>query len=430
MNYKESLDFLFSSLPMYQRLGAAAYKNDLNTSLEFDRIHKHPHKKFNTIHIAGTNGKGSVSHMLASILQEAGYKTGLYTSPHLKDFRERIRINGNMIPEQEVVRYLENNKSIIEDIKPSFFEMTVDLAFLYFEKEGIDIAVIETGMGGRLDSTNIITPLVSVITNIGLDHTRFLGDTHAEIAAEKAGIIKKEVPVVIGETHPETYPVFERIAKDKRSDMHLADKNFRVELALMNPDRSINLKIKDLYNHRTFQLDCDLTGIYQEKNILTVLETVAILNEVGLELGFEHLQSGLKAVRKNTGLRGRWEEGGYNPLIIFDTAHNAEGVSEIIRHLERVPRKNLHLVWAMVSDKNPQKILKLLPTEACYYFTKADIPRSMSEKILREMALENGLKGNSYSTSAAALAAARQNASPEDVILVSGSTFLVGELLE
>lgn len=429
MNYKQSLDFLYSSLPMYQRMGAAAYKNNLETSIEFDRIHAHPHRSYKTIHIAGTNGKGSVSHMLASILQSAGYRTGLYTSPHLRDFRERIRIDGKTISEEEVVRYLKDNKRVIERLKPSFFEMTVDMAFLYFRREAVDVAVIETGMGGRLDSTNIISPVVSVITNIGLDHTRFLGETLHEIAGEKAGIIKKEVPVVIGEYHPVTYPVFERKAKEQKSEINVADRNFIVELVQMNLDRSINIKIKDNYNSRVIDIQSDLTGAYQKKNIITVLETLAVLNDYGFDINENHIYSGFSAVQKNTGLRGRWEEIGYNPLIIADSAHNAEGVAEAIMQLKTLPSKNLHIVWAMVSDKNPQKILKLLPAEANYYFTKADIPRSINEKILSEMASEFGLKGMSYNSSIEALLDAKKNALPDDVIFIGGSTFLVGELI-
>ncbi|MGC9343079.1 MAG: bifunctional folylpolyglutamate synthase/dihydrofolate synthase, partial [Bacteroidales bacterium] len=319
MNYKESLEFLYSCLPMYQRLGAAAYKDNLDTSLEFDRLHGHPHRDFAAIHVAGTNGKGSVSHMLASILSESGYRTGLYTSPHLKDFRERIRVNGRMIPEDEVVRYLEENKKHIENLKPSFFEMTVDMAFLYFKKEKVDIAVIETGMGGRLDSTNIITPLVSVITNIGLDHTRFLGETLPEIAREKAGIIKPEIPVVIGEYQEKTYPVFSQIARQKKAEIQVADKNFKVEYTLLNPDRSMTLKIQDLIQGKEMEVVTDLTGSYQKKNILTVLETVAVLKETGFEIVYEDMLNGLTRVKDRTGLMGRWEEISYNPLIICDT---------------------------------------------------------------------------------------------------------------
>jgi dihydrofolate synthase/folylpolyglutamate synthase len=306
---------------------------------------------------------------------------------------------------------------------------TVYMAFLYFERENVDVAVIETGMGGRLDSTNIIHPVVSVITNIGLDHTRFLGETLPEIAREKAGIIKREVPVIIGEYHPETFPVFEKIAKEKKSEINVAEKNFNVELASMNLDRTMTLRIKDSYNSEMIEIKSDLTGSYQKKNILTVLETIAVLNEYGWDIKESSIYSGLSKVQKNTGLRGRWEEIGYNPLVIADTAHNAEGVSESISQLTTLPYKTLHILWAMVSDKNPQKILKLLPTEANYYFTKADIPRSLNEIILSEMAGEFGLKGQTYSDSSMALKAAREQAKPEDVIFIGGSTFLVGKLL-
>ncbi|MFW5821724.1 MAG: bifunctional folylpolyglutamate synthase/dihydrofolate synthase, partial [Bacteroidota bacterium] len=323
MNYQECLRFLYTSLPMYQRLGAAAYKNDLAVSEELDRRHGHPHKKFRTIHIAGTNGKGSVSHMLSSVLQKAGYKTGLYTSPHLKDFRERIRINGKMIPEQEIVNYVNNNIKQIEELKPSFFEMTVDLAFLYFEKAKLDIAVIETGMGGRLDSTNIITPLLSIITNIGLDHTRFLGDSLKKIAGEKAGIIKPGVPVIIGEYHPETIAVFEKTAREKNAKLLSAWKNLSVDFSLMDTNRSMNIQISDHNNSQKITLNTDLTGKYQEKNVLTVLTAIKALKKEGFEITNSHIENGLKQVKKLTGLRGRWEEIEYNPLVICDTAHNA-----------------------------------------------------------------------------------------------------------
>ncbi len=429
MNYQESIGFLYSSLPMYQRLGAAAYKNNLDTSRKLDSLHDHPHKSFRTIHVAGTNGKGSVSHMIASVLQKAGYKTGLYTSPHLKDFRERIRVNGKMIPEQEVVNYVNNNINQIEELKPSFFEMTVDLAFLYFKKANVDIAVIETGMGGRLDSTNIINPLLSIITNIGLDHTRFLGDSLTEIAGEKAGIIKSGIPVVIGEFHPETFPVFEKKAREKNARLFSVWEGLSVDFSLMDKDRSMNIQISVHKNSQKISLNTDLTGKYQEKNILTVLTSIEVLKKEALEITNSHVENGLKQVKKLTGLRGRWEEIEYNPLVICDTAHNAEGIQIVMEQLNTLPRKKLHIVWGMVSDKNPGRILRLMPPDAQYYFTKADIPRSMNERILRELASEFDLQGESYSRSSEALEAARKNALPEDVIFVGGSTFLVGEVL-
>ncbi|MFW5820303.1 MAG: bifunctional folylpolyglutamate synthase/dihydrofolate synthase [Bacteroidota bacterium] len=430
MNYQEGLRFLYSNLPMYQRLGAAAYKNDLKVSLELDRRHNHPHNSFKTIHIAGTNGKGSVSHMLASVLQSAGYKTGLYTSPHLKDFRERIRINGKVIPKQRIIDYLENNLDTIKELKPSFFEMTVDLALLFFKEENVDIAVIETGMGGRLDSTNIIIPLLSVITNIGLDHTRFLGETHAKIAKEKAGIIKENVPVVIGEYHQETFPVFKKMAKEKNAEIYFAWERFSIEFSLMGIDRSSNLLVTDRMKNEKDEVNTDLAGKYQEKNLITVLQSIEVLNQIGLSIKPDHIKEGLKSIKERTGLRGRWEEIEYNPLIVCDTAHNAEGISLVINQLKNLPYRKLHIVWAMVSDKNPGKILRLLPPSAEYYFTKADIPRSMNENILCELAREYGLTGKSYKKSIRALESAKKNALPEDVIFIGGSTFLVGEILE
>jgi len=430
MTYTECLDFLYSSLPMYQRTGAAAYKNDLGASLEFDRIHGHPHRSFRSIHIAGTNGKGSVSHMLASVLQEAGYKTGLYTSPHLVDFRERIRVNGQMIPREEVIRYVEDNQTLFSSLKASFFEMTVDLAFLYFAKEKVDFAVIETGMGGRLDSTNIILPELSVITNIGLDHTRFLGETLGAIAGEKAGIIKDGVPVVIGEYQEPTLPVFEARAKECNSELQIADKNFSVELATLTPERLLHLRILDILNDNLLELSCDLTGKYQEKNILTLLESLETLKNQGINIPSKAITMGLKKVRVNTGLRGRWEEIGHNPLIICDTGHNAEGISIIVEQLKNTPYHKLHIVWGMVSDKNTARILRLLPANAEYYFSKADIPRSLNERVLCEMAREYGLQGKTYARAIDALNAARKVADTRDMIFIGGSTFLVGEILE
>ncbi len=430
MKYHEGLRFLYSSLPMYQRMGAAAYKNDLRVSLELDRRHNHPHKNFQTIHIAGTNGKGSVSHMLASVFESAGYKTGLYTSPHLKDFRERIRINGKMIPEKEVTAYLEDNLDMIKELKPSFFEMTVDLALLFFRKEKVDIAVIETGMGGRLDSTNIIKPLLSVITNIGLDHTRFLGETLAEIATEKAGIIKEKVPVVVGEYHPETLAVFEKKIREKNAELYPAWERFSVDFSLMGKDRTVNLQVYDKQENKKIKLNTDLVGKYQEKNIVTLLQSLVVLKSIGLEIQDKNIQEGLQSVKQKTGLRGRWEELEHNPLVICDTAHNAEGISLVMHQLNELPRKKLHIVWGMVSDKNPGKILKILPPDAEYYFTKADIPRSMNEKILCELAGEYQLKGKSYEKASKALESAKKNALPEDVVFIGGSTFLVGEILE
>lgn len=427
MTYQESLDFLYSSLPMYQRSGAAAYKNNLAATLKLDELHDHPHRSFKSIHIAGTNGKGSVSHMMAAILQKAGYKTGLYTSPHLKDFRERIKVNGIEIPEKEVTAYLQKNKEFISEIKPSFFEMTVDLAFLFFASQKVDIAIVETGMGGRLDSTNIISPILSVITNIGMDHTRFLGDSLSKIAMEKAGIIKQNTPLVIGEYHPETFPVFEAVARKKSARCWLAEKQYSFKYSQMDTDRKVRYYLRQLKENKDFSVLSDLTGQYQRKNLITTLTALDVLRLKGVDE--ETIASGLRHVKKLTGLRGRWDETAYNPMIIFDTAHNAEGVQEVTHQLNQLAYKNLHIIWGMVNDKNIGKILQLLPKNAKYYFTKADIPRSLNEITLKEIAEENGLHGLSFPKAEEALRAARMSAIKEDVIFVGGSTFLVGELI-
>ncbi|MCF8380946.1 MAG: bifunctional folylpolyglutamate synthase/dihydrofolate synthase [Bacteroidales bacterium] len=429
MNYKETLDFLFSSLPMYQRTGAAAYKNSLDTTIALDKAHNFPHREFKSIHIAGTNGKGSVSHMLAAILQSAGLKTGLYTSPHMTDFRERIRINGKMIPEQEVVNYVRENKSLIEALEPSFFEMTADLAFLYFAREKVDIAVIETGMGGRLDSTNIIHPLLSIITNIGMDHMRFLGNTLKEIATEKGGIIKKGVPIVIGETDKETASVFQEISTIRSSRISFADQIFTHHHSLITSDRKIshNISSSDTEYHT---LISDLKGIYQKKNIITVLAAIIELKLSGIDIPRQAVYDGIRETVSLTGLRGRWEEIGYNPLTICDSGHNEDGIKQVVEQITNTAYKQLHFVLGVVSDKDISTILKLLPKEAIYYFTKASIPRAMNEFELMKSAQEIGLTGSSYPTVSEAFKCAQKNAGPQDLIFVGGSSFVVSEVIE
>lgn len=429
MTYPEAIEFLFTRLPMYQRIGAAAYKNDLLTTEELDRRHGHPHRSFRTIHIAGTNGKGSVSHMLAAVLQQAGYKTGLYTSPHLIDFRERIKVNGMMIPEEEVLAYVEESKDLFEELNPSFFEMTVDLAFLYFRKEGVDIAVIETGMGGRLDSTNIITPEISVVTNIGLDHTRFLGETHREIAREKAGIIKSRIPVVIGETREDTQEVFKKVAESLEAPLYFADQELEVSLSGMDMERNVHFRIRDRVQNRQWQYKTSLKGKYQEKNILTTLKSLEILGERLSTNLFPHVETGLLKISELTGFAGRWQEIAWNPLVICDTAHNAEGIQEVLKQILNTPYKTLHMILGVVSDKNINKMLGLLPKDALYYFTKADIPRALDEKLLKEIAEGMGLPGESYPTPVLALKKALESANPRDLIFIGGSTFVVSEVL-
>jgi len=428
MNYKETIDFLFSALPMFQRIGAAAYKSNLDNTIAFDEYLEHPHTHFKSIHVAGTNGKGSVCHMLAAILQECGYKTGLYTSPHLKDFRERIKINGKNIEKRAVVDFVENHRPFIEKLKPSFFEMNVAMAFDYFRKEKVDIAVIETGLGGRLDSTNIIEPVVSVITNIGMDHINFLGNSLKKIAGEKAGIIKYQVPVVIGETQ-EIFPVFMKKANDLDATLYIADQWYRVEEidsgTIYRQYFQIYVK-DDLWFKR---LVTDLPGNYQKKNIATVLRTIDVLRDLGFEVTDESILSGCRKVKTLTGLRGRWEILGTDPLVICDTGHNKEGLREVVRQIKRTPHRKLHFIFGTVNDKDPGPVLEILPKDARYYFTQASIPRAMIKEELAVLASKAGLRGGVYSTPVKALEAAKNAAKKDDLIFVGGSTFVVGEVL-
>jgi dihydrofolate synthase/folylpolyglutamate synthase len=383
MNYIETIDYLFSHLPLFHRTGPAAYKANLDNTLALDDHFEHPHRKFKTVHVAGTNGKGSVSHMLAAVLQESGYKTGLFTSPHLVDFLERMRINGEMIEEGFVCDFVEKNMDIIERLSPSFFELTTLMAFKYFAEMEVDIAVIETGMGGRLDSTNIITPLVSVITNIGLDHTQFLGGTLELIAAEKAGIIKEKIPVVIGEWQKETAGIFKTFANKNHSELRFASEKYHIHSTFLSPQRK---QIMSVYSGEKLiydKLSIDLLGIYQKKNVPTVLQTIECLGEAGIKISEESIYAGLQNTSKLTGLRGRWEEIGYNPLIICDTGHNAEGIAEVIKQLKTTPYKTLHFIFGMVNDKDSGIVLSLLPKNATYYFTKADIPRALDPLLLK-----------------------------------------------
>jgi len=430
MTYHETLKWLFDQLPMYQRDGKAAYKDNLDNTLTLDEYFHHPHKKFQSIHVAGTNGKGSVSHMLASVLQQAGYKVGLYTSPHLKDFRERIKINGQMIPENDVVSFFDQHKEIFETIKPSFFEMTVALAFDYFAQKQIDIAVVEVGMGGRLDSTNIIQPELSVITNIGFDHTLFLGDTLEKIAKEKAGVIKENTPVIIGETQPETKPVFLNIARQKDSQIHFADQNYFIDYAMQSVDFKQVFNIKDAKGSIIFRdLKIDLSGAYQQKNLLTALTVIKQLQRSGGNIQDSDIYEGLGNVVENTGLLGRWQVLSHKPLTIADTGHNTEGLNYIFEQIKQTPHKHLHVVFGVVNDKNIEKVLGILPREATYYFTRANIPRALDEKVLAEKATFAGLTGETYPGVQIALADAKKNAVDNDLIFIGGSTFVVAEVL-
>jgi dihydrofolate synthase / folylpolyglutamate synthase len=428
MNYQQTLDFLFSQLPMFQRDGASAYKANLDNTIALDDYFGQPHRHFQTIHVAGTNGKGSVSHMLASVLQCAGYKTGLYTSPHLKDFRERIKINGLMIPEFEVVDFVLKHQGIIETLKPSFFELTVAMAFDFFARQNIDIAVIEVGMGGRLDSTNIITPLVSVITNIGYDHVQFLGSTLNLIAGEKAGIIKKDIPVVIGETHPETESVFNHVTKNHKSPIIYADKIRSIGNSF-HGDNGLSLQVMKGTNEEFHQLTLDLQGFYQKKNILTVLATLDQLNNK-LSISSQQIKDGVSSTISSTGLKGRWYKLSEHPLMICDTGHNEHGLQQVVEQIKLTKYNKLHIVLGMVNDKDHNKVLQLLPTHAEYYFTRAAIPRALDEKLLMEMAGRFNLKGKCYPTVPLAIDAAKASASPDDFIFIGGSTFVVADIPE
>lgn len=427
--YKEILDFLFSQFPAYHRIGKSAYKNNLDNAIAFDEYFGHPHLKYKTIHVAGTNGKGSVSHMIASVLQEAGYKTGLYTSPHLKDFRERIRVNGEMISESEVVSFVQFHKKVIETLKPSFFEMTAAMAFDYFAREKVDIAVIEVGLGGRLDSTNIITPVISVITNIGHDHMDILGDTFEKVAGEKAGIIKKDVPVVIGETHPETKNVFLEKASEKGAEIIFADNYFKCFLENSgDPSGGRHYLVKDLSDNKEYSGTIPLGGNYQQKNLQTLFGFYKSVKNT-LNISIKNLEEGIRKVVINTGLQGRWQIISTDPLTICDTGHNKEGLEYVVQQLMKLSPVNLHLVIGFVSDKDLTYVLPLFPITAIYYFTKASVPRALDENELRLKALQYGLKGNSYPNVNKALNAAKLEYQPGDVIFIGGSTFVVAEII-
>jgi len=438
MSYQETLDYLFSQLPMFQRIGAAAYKADLKNTHALCELLDHPEKKFRSVHIAGTNGKGSVSSMIAAVLQTAGYKTGLFTSPHLKDFRERIRIDGEMIPEAEVVQFVEHYGADFSEIKPSFFEWTAALAFHYFAKEKVEIAILETGMGGRLDSTNVVMPELSLITNIGFDHMQFLGNTLEKIAGEKAGIIKPEIPVIIGEIQDEIAHVFTSKAQENKSVCVFAPllwqakecKDLIENIKGSRPNNSyqhLDIYFKGELKYRILQLD--LLGKYQKNNILPVLQAVSVLSDKGYQITESNIREALSSVRSLTGLRGRWEVLNTLPLVIADTAHNVAGMQIVLEQLKKQKAKKKHFVLGLVNDKDIRSILDLLPQDAIYYFCKADIPRALVSDELREIARNFGLEGNAYASVMLAYQAALLNASNEDLIYVGGSTFVVAEVL-
>lgn len=428
MNYNDTLNWMFNKLPMYQRIGAAAYKADLDSTIEILNYLDNPQNNFKSIHIAGTNGKGSVSHSLASVFQEAGYKTGLYTSPHLRDFRERIRINGTMIPENNVVEFIEKHKNKLEELELSFFEMTVAMAFDYFSKEKIDVAIIEVGMGGRLDSTNVIKPELSIITNISLDHVKFLGDDEKKIAAEKAGIIKDNVEVVIGETQEKSKDVFIEKAKEKNSEIYFAD-------TIINCEKQ-NIQITDyqilnVYKNKELYLKYlrfPLLGNYQKKNMSTIICALDILKNK-FDITEDHIYEGLCNVVRNTSLMGRWQILGNRPLVVADTAHNVAGINEIKKQLDETSYSKLHFVLSVVNDKDIDGILSLLPKDAEYYFCKANIPRGLDVDILAKKASAQGLRGKIYSSVAEAYKNAIDSADINDLVFVGGSNFTVAEVV-
>ena len=432
MTYRQTLDYMYSMLPMFHRIGSAAYKADLDNTIAICKLLGNPEKKFRSIHVGGTNGKGSSSHLLAAIFQSAGYKTGLYTSPHLKDFRERIRINGKMIPKKSVIDFIEHHKNDFEKIKPSFFEMTVGLAFDHFAKEKVDLAIIEVGLGGRLDSTNVITPLLSLITNISYDHTNLLGNTLEKIAGEKAGIIKKNTPVVISQTQPGVKKVFEQKAKANNSPLIFADHVFKTKQARqkkVNGKLMLELKLRMPGIKNALKLRCSLPGLYQAKNIPGVVAAVGILNARGFLLSNAHIQNGIEKVTALTGLRGRWEVLQRSPLVVADTGHNEAGIKEVLRQVSATPHRQLHFILGMVNDKDITTILSLLPKKAKYYFCKASIPRALPAHELAAQAQALRLKGEIYPSVKKALRAAKQNAGRHDLILIGGSTFTVADAL-
>ncbi len=426
MNYQETVEFLYSKLPMFSRQGTAAYKKDLHNTIALLESLDHPERKFKSVHIAGTNGKGSSSHMLAAIFQSAGYKTGLYTSPHLYDFRERIKINGDMVSEDFVIEFVQTCLPTIENIEPSFFEVTVAMAFAWFAKQQVDIAIIEVGLGGRLDSTNVITPEISVITQIGKDHMNMLGNTLSAIAFEKAGIIKQGVPVVIGEIHPETKPVFEEQAQLKQASLLFAEDYLPI-IDIKQHSNSLDVTFKHSFLPPT-TYTCDLPGWYQARNMRTVLTTTHILRELGWNLHEEAVRTGLSNSKSINGLMGRWEVLQSKPTVIADVGHNEDGIKVILEQLSKSTYKHLHIVFGMAKDKEIENVLQLLPKHATYYFTQASIPRALDAHVLREMAVNHKLEGTTILSVNQALTTAMQQASKDDLILVCGSIFIVAEI--
>lgn len=425
MNYEETLDYLYNSAPLFQHIGKDAYKEGLENTYLLDEHFNHPHRNFRTIHVAGTNGKGSCSHTLAAILQSAGYKTGLYTSPHLIDFRERIRINGIPVSKEFVVDFVEKHRDFFEPLHPSFFELTTAMAFHYFARQQVDVAIIEVGLGGRLDCTNIIRPDLCVITNISFDHTQFLGNTLAKIAGEKAGIIKEGIPVVIGETTPETKPVFSGRAKEVNAPILFSEEE---QLLL---ESTVNEKGKRIYQTTDYKdLEGELGGLCQIKNTNTLLSSIRQLQQRGYRLTEQDVHKGFSQVCKLTGLMGRWQKLEESPMLVCDTGHNTGGISYIAEQLRHQKYERLHIVIGMVNDKDISGVLAMLPQDAVYYFTKASVKRALPEKELQHLAQTSGLQGETYPDVQAAVTAAKEKAGAKDFIFVGGSSFIVADLLK
>ncbi|MES2387258.1 MAG: folylpolyglutamate synthase/dihydrofolate synthase family protein [Bacteroidota bacterium] len=426
MTYNQAIDFMYAALPMFHREGKPAFKKGLGNTEALCAALGNPEKSLKCVHIAGTNGKGSTAHSIAAVLQQAGYKTGLYTSPHLKSFTERIRVDGKPIDEDTVTIFIEDNMELLETVKPSFFEMTVALAFDYFASQEVDIAIIETGLGGRFDSTNVITPLVSVITNISYDHMDMLGNTLEEIAFEKAGIIKPGVPVVLSEIQPDTLPVFLKKTIETASPLILAEVNWLI----LNATTDHGVRYVDVYramNPSMLRVRCQLAGSYQTKNLPGILQTLAELKKYGFKITKKAVRSGLANVSTLTGLKGRWQVIGHHPLIICDTAHNEAGIAEVTKQLARLRYNRLHMVFGTVKDKDPVKVLRKLPRNAQYYFCKPDIPRGLDEESLKFTASGLGLMGETWPSVAEAIVAAKKQAGKDDIIFIGGSNFVVAE---
>jgi dihydrofolate synthase/folylpolyglutamate synthase len=427
MTYQQTLDYLVTKLPLFSKVGAVAYKKDITNTVLLCDAAGNPQNKIKTIHIAGTNGKGSTSHMLAAIFQQCGYKTGLYTSPHLKDFRERIKIDGHWIEDKFIISFVEKMKEVSEKISPSFFELTVVMALQYFAEQKVDIAIIETGLGGRLDSTNVITPRLSIITNIGYDHMNILGDTLEKIAFEKAGIIKPNVPVVIGETLPATKNIFLEKANQCNAKIVFAEEEYLISDSVLKINE-LQIEVINSVSNKKEKYTLDLNGIYQQKNLVTVLSAIGELNKLGYNLGKENILTALASVKKLTGLHGRWDVIQQEPMIALDVAHNEDGIKQLLHQISLCRYKDLHIIFGIVKDKDADKILLLLPKDAMYYFTRSQIPRALPEDELADKAKRFDLHGEKFSEVNEALKAAMAKAYKEDLIVVCGSVFLVGEV--